>query len=758
MSSPRSLTRLVAPMTGPVDANSALARTLRHYGIFAGAAYLVFLPFLLPAMAQARAVSASWWTPTAITIVVVPGLIVGLYGALSWDPTWLRRWARVGTLGILVAVALWWVAWNGTHLDDATVFWLGPFVVLGSICAMIAWPPTVAAVYLLAIAVAIRLTGNVAQSFSGTATMLTDAACSAAFAVVPLALGISGLRTAAELDRTEATAIALAEDTAATTARSAERTVARALTHDEIMASLLEADRNPDSAHLPRRAASALEALDSTVRATNAGLDPDAARVATTIADAARHNDPGIDVTTAVRAHDSSTYPVNAVAALVGATAEATRNCYRHVPADRPRRCHISVTDHRVTITVSDEGGGFDPAATPRERLGIAVSIRERMRRVSGGDAVITSRPGAGTTVTVSWRATDIPAAVNTTDLLGIRSTPSRRLGALVVAVMAASAVATPGAVAWWVPVVVIAALAASTALLVTGDSDRPPTLPTLIVAATPAFMCGVYLFSLDDGTQTIPLWVTGPPALVVSILGMRRRPYAAVIGFLAALVVVGAWSFVREGSALPGILLIGPSGGFVAISIVFARVNRTLARNLIDARSRATHAAADAAAAQAAAHERELQLTPVTALARPLLLRLADGDRVDHATRTQCRLTEARLRDLLRARGLCTPDVDEAVVDARRRGVAVTLLDDRGLDGNDTDRPPPLDDATRRVIVDALDTARAGTVRIRTLPPARSMAVTVVTEDDDRCEWIDIDRAGHVRSMVTEMAARHPR
>jgi hypothetical protein len=35
---------------------------------------------------------------------------------------------------------------------------------------------------------------------------------------------------------------------------------------------------------------------------------------------------------------------------------------------------------------------------------------------------------------------------------------------------------------------------------------------------------------------------------------------------------------------------------------------------------------------------------------------------------------------------------------------------------------------------------------------------VTVVTEDDDRCEWIDIDRAGHVRSMVTEMAARHPR
>ena len=47
---------------------------------------------------------------------------------------------------------------------------------------------------------------------------------------------------------------------------------------------------------------------------------------------------------------------------------------------------------------VRDRGVGFDRAAVPADRRGLAESIEGRMRR-SGGTAAVTSSPGAGTEV-----------------------------------------------------------------------------------------------------------------------------------------------------------------------------------------------------------------------------------------------------------------------------------------------------------------------------------------------------------------------
>jgi signal transduction histidine kinase len=56
------------------------------------------------------------------------------------------------------------------------------------------------------------------------------------------------------------------------------------------------------------------------------------------------------------------------------------------------------VTDEEVAVFVRDRGAGFDPAAVPSERKGIAESIEARLAR-AGGTAVVTSAPGAGTEV-----------------------------------------------------------------------------------------------------------------------------------------------------------------------------------------------------------------------------------------------------------------------------------------------------------------------------------------------------------------------
>ena len=88
---------------------------------------------------------------------------------------------------------------------------------------------------------------------------------------------------------------------------------------------------------------------------------------------------------------------------LVACVGEALRNVERHAGTGR---AEVNVTGGTgwAVIKITDRGRGFDPAATPPSRRGIRESITGRML-AAGGRAAIASRPGAGTTVTVSWPA-----------------------------------------------------------------------------------------------------------------------------------------------------------------------------------------------------------------------------------------------------------------------------------------------------------------------------------------------------------------
>ena len=88
---------------------------------------------------------------------------------------------------------------------------------------------------------------------------------------------------------------------------------------------------------------------------------------------------------------------------LVACVGEALRNVERHAGIGR---AEVTVTGGAgwAIVKITDRGRGFDPAATPPSRRGIRESITGRML-AAGGRAAIASRPGAGTTVTVSWPA-----------------------------------------------------------------------------------------------------------------------------------------------------------------------------------------------------------------------------------------------------------------------------------------------------------------------------------------------------------------
>jgi signal transduction histidine kinase len=88
---------------------------------------------------------------------------------------------------------------------------------------------------------------------------------------------------------------------------------------------------------------------------------------------------------------------------LVACVGEALRNVGQHAGTGE---AEVTVTGGAgwAVVKITDRGRGFDPDATPPSRRGIRESITGRMV-AAGGQAAIASRPGAGTTITVSWPA-----------------------------------------------------------------------------------------------------------------------------------------------------------------------------------------------------------------------------------------------------------------------------------------------------------------------------------------------------------------
>ncbi len=107
---------------------------------------------------------------------------------------------------------------------------------------------------------------------------------------------------------------------------------------------------------------------------------------------------------------DLHSLPVNVAEAVYSAAVQAMVNSLQHAGGEEVRR---SVTvrgggEHgaAVRVVVADDGRGFDADEVPAERLGLRVSIRERLAKV-GGRATVVSAPGEGTTVTIVWPAAD---------------------------------------------------------------------------------------------------------------------------------------------------------------------------------------------------------------------------------------------------------------------------------------------------------------------------------------------------------------
>jgi len=102
-----------------------------------------------------------------------------------------------------------------------------------------------------------------------------------------------------------------------------------------------------------------------------------------------------------VRAADD--IPLSSAARLVfyRVTQEACNNIAKHARATEVEVECVTAGDGVVSLSVRDDGRGFDPGAVEPDRMGLRI-MRERLDSV-GASLEIVSAPGRGTTITAAW-------------------------------------------------------------------------------------------------------------------------------------------------------------------------------------------------------------------------------------------------------------------------------------------------------------------------------------------------------------------
>ncbi|WP_133411758.1 ATP-binding protein [Agromyces badenianii] len=350
---------------------------------------------------------------------LVPGagaaLMAVLYGAIVAlaVATVTKVAVRAACLGFAALYVLALVSWPFLVADpaalDGSAPWLYYLCTVATTAAVIAVLPVWAGVYTLvvpAIYGTIRLLP--AGGDAGPLLAVLDALYAVVLGVVVLAI-ITMLRQAAEsVDSAQEAALQRYDVAARQHANEIERVKVDALVHDSVLTTLLSAAAatSPEAEHLAARMArDAVQRLDEAGATGPRAFDRVGLPVLVRRLRAAltTFNTP---FTVRVVNAGGVELPVEAMEGLYSAAVQAMVNSLQHADdSGLSTRRELRIRGVRAggcVIEVADNGRGFDIERVPAERLGLRVSIEERMANV-GGIARIESQLGHGTTVTIAW-------------------------------------------------------------------------------------------------------------------------------------------------------------------------------------------------------------------------------------------------------------------------------------------------------------------------------------------------------------------
>lgn len=362
-------------------------------------------------------------------------------------------------------------------------------------------------------------------------------------------------------------------------------------------------------------------------------------------------------------AHCNQLIPASTVSAVVYAVREAVKNSAKHSGADHAL-IQVRTSAARLTIDISDSGQGFDPR-THSDGRGIAESIVGRARD-NGFHAVVDSRPGVGTLVTVivpldqTGTGSRYPkvtegekdSAWTSTVQLYERSSELWAIGVTAVSAILTAAGGTNNHLALF-PMIALMAAACLVYRFVPGfRGHRLARLVLAPIAATVFVLSAAAVeFGSDGAFHWQALAPTGPFVLLLSVTTRRSmRGFAAVFWTLAVLAtaVVG---FSYSVAAAQIVVMAGAVGiGFCGLWALLQHLLATFGREAARSEREAHEALLQAEVEEAAQKSNQRWMDAGLESAINLLDEIGRiaRDPASQSTRRACGAEERYLRQLI--------------------------------------------------------------------------------------------------------------
>jgi signal transduction histidine kinase len=368
--------------------------------IFAIGGLAVGLQMLLNAWSQRDLINPWFFWPSFLMVGI--GQLGLIYGAFISGNN--RFWQRWYARSIEAVIMLWFLGVPaGTFLPDGFYPWAWWGVGLAAVAAFAGLPPfrailffTVLDIYWF-IARFFPAYGSVSLWLNIQDTLLTFL-----FAALLGSLILVSRYEASKVDDASNRKIAAAAEQARAESAVREKSRLDALIHDKVLTTLLLASKAETAGE--RHAAAGL-AVTAVTRLNEAQRSAPAGPVSGSSFFAALEKiaiaeEP--ELTCSKTDLNSVEIPDEVATAFTEAMLQAIMNSQQHAGASAKRELHLKAHRNGMKIVIRDNGRGFRMSRVPKNRLGVRISIIERVQLV-GGRAFIDSRPGAGASIILEW-------------------------------------------------------------------------------------------------------------------------------------------------------------------------------------------------------------------------------------------------------------------------------------------------------------------------------------------------------------------
>jgi hypothetical protein len=405
------------PRAAPPGARSPISRlqieklTSRLVAVFG----IVYGLQTLPVISEQIHLAEPMWA-----WVVVPALYASIM--LSFVASIAQRWVLGANALISLVYLVALITWPFAVLDPAPMgdqrYWLYFLMTIATATAAVAVPTLYATGYLLLVP---TLYGGIRMTPAGGSATLLEAALEAGYAVLvggAIVIITTLLRQAAgAVDTAQSAALSRYSNAVHAHATEVERVQVDSIVHDSVLTTLLTAGR-ADTAQAKKISATMAGNAIGHLREA-ALVSPDDGSLVRMSSVQRRISEAALSMSTpfALRTRDvdGQSMPLQAAEAVYSAAVQAMVNSIQHAGHDA--RVSRWLTIRRlepvgIEIEVGDTGAGFSFVDLPPERIGLRVSIVERVAN-AGGAVEIDSAVDEGTVIAIRWPA---PGAAHAPD------------------------------------------------------------------------------------------------------------------------------------------------------------------------------------------------------------------------------------------------------------------------------------------------------------------------------------------------------